>query len=168
MSQQPVETAPWSTAVGRNHVVSTRQLVVYHAWQAERGVKDFPARSALDLRQIKEALGAIALLDVLRKNTGEVRAFRIRLWGTKLVDWTGADVTGREITPETGPRVVLRRLQRVVATARPLFAKGVLIPWSPYDYKRFRVLALPLGTRPPLVDQILCVFDPAIGSPEGI
>ncbi len=168
MSQQPVETAPWSAAVGRDRVVSSRQLVVYHAWQVVRGAKGFPAKTALDLRAIKKALGTIALLDVLRENTGKVRGFRIRLWGTKLVDWTGADATGRMIAPETGPRVVLRRLQRVVSTARPLFAKGVLVPWSPYDYKRFHVLALPLGTRPPLVDQILCVFEPAAGSPEGI
>ncbi len=168
MSQQPVKMAPWPPATERGRAVSSRQLVVYDAWQAVRGSACFPARAALDLRVIKKALGTIAILDVLRENTGKARAFRIRLWGTKLVDWTGADATGRVITAETGPRVVLRRLQRVVATARPLFAKGVLVPWSPYDYKRFHVLALPLGTRPPLVDQVLCVFEPVAGAAEGL
>jgi len=168
VSQQPVKAAPWPAAVGRGRLASSRQRVVYDAWQAIRGTKGFPARAALDLRAIKKALGTIALLDVLRENTGKPRGFRIRLWGTKLVDWTGVEATGRVITAETGPRVVLRRLQRVVSTAAPLFAKGVLVPWSPYDYKRFHVLALPLGARPPLVDQILCVFEPAVSSPDGI
>ena len=168
MSQQPVRMVPWPAAMGRGRAVSARQLVVYNAWQAVRADARFPARAALDLHVIKKALGAIAILDVLRENTGKARAFRIRLWGTKLVDWTGADATGRVIAPQTGPRAVLRRLQRVVSTAAPLFARGVLVPWSPYDYKRFHVLALPLGARPPIVDQILCVFEPADGAAERV
>ncbi len=160
MSQQPGEVASWPAAVRRGRGLSPHQLVVYNAWQAVRGNRHFPPRAALDLHAIKKALGAIAILDVLHPETGRALAFRIRLWGTRLVDWTGADATGRVITARTGPRVVLRRLKRVVTTAGPLFARGVLVPWSPYDYKRFHVLALPLGAKPPLVDQILCVFEP--------
>ncbi|GIX16158.1 MAG: hypothetical protein KatS3mg119_0344 [Rhodothalassiaceae bacterium] len=149
--------------IGGDHL-SAPQKAVLDAWLAARGAAAFPARPGIDLRAIKAALGAIAILDVLREADGRARGFATRLWGTRLVEWTGAEITGRIIDRASGPRGVLQRLSRVVETAEPLLAPRVLVPWSPYEYKRFSVLALPLGVRPPVVDQVLCVFEPVDAS----
>jgi hypothetical protein len=64
---------------------------LHDLWVELKGERELPARSDFSFAAFKPWLGHIGLMDVV----GELPRFRIRLLGTRLVEYAGADHTGR-------------------------------------------------------------------------
>jgi len=87
-----------------------------HYWDFLRGQHDLPRHTQIDPLDMQEALGFLMLLEVLDGGVD----YRYRLYGSKVADRSGIDMTGRrlsdfEIEPLTkrffiaGYRAVIRR-----------------------------------------------------------
>jgi hypothetical protein len=88
-------------------------------WNDRRGGQAFPLRDAVDPLDLRFALGNILLADILR---GDRIRFRYRLWGSRLTEDYGAEMTGRHVD-ELQPAALAARVQQsyvdVVATGLP-------------------------------------------------
>jgi hypothetical protein len=87
-SQRSVLTARIEEVSEPSHT-PLRNLSSY--WHSKKGTGIAPPRSAIKPEEIRAALPNIALLDVV----GDQPRFRVRLFGTGLVDAYGEDITGR-------------------------------------------------------------------------
>jgi hypothetical protein len=75
-------------------IIAHPKLQALHAlWGQLRGESMVPARSGFAFDVLKIWLGHVALVEVLREPT----QFRVRLFGTRLVEWAGKDCTGRTL-----------------------------------------------------------------------
>ena len=68
-----------------------RLKTLYTFWDITRGSRRYPARADFAFKNLRQWLGHIALIDVVQKPP----RFRIRLLGTRLVEYAGADHTGQ-------------------------------------------------------------------------
>jgi hypothetical protein len=69
-----------------------RLQALYDYWDGKRGGRAMPARPDLDPLEMRDWLGHLVLIDVTAEG-----GFRYRLYGTKLVDSFGIDMTGRSV-----------------------------------------------------------------------
>ena len=65
--------------------------VLYDYWERLRGNRRFPLAAEVDAVDMREALGHIMLLDVIDGG----QDFRYRVYGTKIADRSGFDMTGK-------------------------------------------------------------------------
>jgi hypothetical protein len=81
-------------------ITHPRLKTLHTFWDLTRGSRRFPARADFAFKDLRQWLGHIALVDVVHKPP----RFRIRLLGTRLVEYAGQDHTGQWIdecvTPE--------------------------------------------------------------------
>jgi hypothetical protein len=92
-----------------------QQLYAY--WEGKRRDRALPLRDAIDPLDLRFALGHILLAEVVR--TEDIR-FRYRLWGTRLTEDYGAEMTGRfvdELQPAAFGARVHRQYLDVVETS---------------------------------------------------
>ncbi|MEK9969517.1 MAG: PAS domain-containing protein [Ferrovibrio sp.] len=94
-----------------------QQLLDY--WNDKRQGRELPFRDAIDPMELRFALGNILLAEIVR---GDSLRFRYRLWGSKLTEDYGAEMTGRHVD-ELLPSALAVRVQQsyvdVVATGLP-------------------------------------------------
>lgn len=116
---------------------------LYAYWNARRGGRRFPARPDIDPLDLSYILGSIILVDV----SHDPLRFRIRLYGSNLVEQTGLDPTGLELSEH--PHRQFRahtdeEWRRTVNVGAPTSAE--YDGW--YDDRRMRmkVLRLPLSS----------------------
>ena len=128
---------------------------LHRYWDERRGGRQFPARADIDPIEMRELLGNVLLVDVLR----EPLRFRIRLHGSRMVERAGYDMTGRMVDelPDTEFRELARRsFTHVAATGLPLLSRRDRV----IDGRRMRyeTLMLPLAADGRLVDMLLVGF----------
>lgn len=138
-----------------------RELYAY--WDAKRGARFAPPRSAIDPAEIRLLLPMIMLLDVI----GCPPRFRIRLAGTQVVESYGREITGLhidELDLDRIDRVVLTDLARVVTERRPSLAYRDYVRRDG-RHMRYERLVLPLSSDGVAVDKLLggVVFELAFG-----
>lgn len=118
-----------------------RQLHAY--WRDERGGRALPSRTDIDPAALRFVLGYLVLVDVCR----DPLRFRIRLQGTELEWWIGADLTGKTLESLPSPELrslAAELLMRVVESHAPLHKVGEeMIGDLP---RRYEALFLPLAS----------------------
>jgi hypothetical protein len=110
-------------------------------------------------QELKAWMGNLAVLDAPNAaRQTPLRDFRYRLWGTRLTELFGSDLTGR-LLDEAGygahePR--MRQLFETVTNGQIAMSSGSVY-WQGRGYRRFRSIFLPLSTNRSDIDQILGV-----------
>ena len=125
------------------------RLLAY--WDTKRRMRRMPARSDIDVTELRYVLGNVLLIEV----TAEQR-FRFRLHGTVLADRVGHDLTGRfvEDMPNLDNRaVMLARCRTLVSTKQPYMGAHRRVA----DRRRYgyEVLWVPLSADGDTVDMLL-------------
>jgi len=115
----------------------------------ERGA--LPGRADICPTAIKPLLPHIALADVEDGGNN----FRFRLFGTRIVEDSGIDLTGRTWRDEPGHDKAIERSRILVESHEPYYLTGVSAKWSPRTYKCYSTLALPLAKDGVNVDMVL-------------
>jgi hypothetical protein len=110
----PIELSPATVSDDR-----VRRAFAY--WDNMRRDRQMPARSEIDPLDLRFCLGWVCIVDV--EYAPEPR-FRFRLDGSKLVDLTGFDLTGKyidQIESEEYRQLATMVYGTVVSTRKPLF-----------------------------------------------
>ncbi len=123
-------------------------------WHAKRGARAMPARSDFAIEDFLPWLGHLALLDVV----GAGDDFRYVVYGTRLVETFGFDLTGRsarDAAAQIGPQP-LEEYRRVYAVRTPQHVSRM----SPAHKEHLTItkLALPLSSDGASVDKIVSVI----------
>jgi hypothetical protein len=126
-------------------------------WKSKSAGGLLPARADIKPTQIPRLLPNIILLDVLREPELD---FRYRLMGTRIVEHSSADYTGRrysEIEHQRRPSVIWENCRRVVDRSEPLYAR------TPYtgpqsEFRRLEDVILPLADDGVTVDTLLVLI----------
>lgn len=124
-------------------IVDPRLRRLHAYWHDERGSRALPSRTDIDPAALRFVLGYLVLVDVCRD---PVR-FRIRLQGTELGWWIGADLTGKTLESLRAPELrslAAELLMRAVESGAPLHKVGEeMIGDLP---RRYEALLLPLAS----------------------
>ena len=114
-----------------------------------------PSRADVDPIDFPHLLGRLNLIEVLREE-GRLR-FRYRLFGTKVSDMIGRDLTGRLLEDVVLP-IDYRKIgavhREVVETRRPHFWQ-IPVPFIDRDFGSYRRLLLPLAEDGATVDLLM-------------
>lgn len=143
----------------------TAELLAY--WSSKRGMRLMPSRQDIDPIEIPKLLPFVSLFDITPGAPLEQR-YRVRLFGTKLVDLHERDWTGRSFFEVTARETALRIVQSiefVVNHRHPWFVSGRFELRPEYVGKHagvpYESLLLPLSRDQENVDMVLaCVFFP--------
>ena len=116
---------------------------LYEYWNAKKGSRRAPARSDIDPLDFAKILPCILMYDVLR----DPLDFRMRLYGTHLVNVSGHEFTGKmlnEIFPDDVEFKFRKELTNICETFEPSLAcyDG---KWLNKDYVSYERLMLPLS-----------------------
>lgn len=116
-------------------------------WSAKRGNRRMPARRDIDPAEICPLLPFVSLIDVIPGVAIEQR-YRVRLFGTQLVEFHKRDWTGRTL-PEVMPAEAAQRMAQagefVVNHRHPWISSGKLY-WVPHKTpKSFETVIVPLS-----------------------
>ena len=126
---------------------------MHEYWLAKRAGRAMPRRTDIDVLELRDCLGNLCLLDVVR---GPPRRFRFRVDGSNLAALTGFELTGKFVddVPDARYRDFLVTLyERVVATRAPVFLVKAE-EWRGRDVEEISV-TLPLSSDGGNVDGIL-------------
>ena len=123
-------------------------------WHAKRGARAMPSRADFTFEDFLPWLGNLALLDAIDGG----KDFRYTVYGTKLVETFGFDLTGRsagDAIAQVGPQP-LAEYRRVYATRAPDHVSRM----SPAHKEHLTItkLALPLSSDGASVDKIVSVI----------
>lgn len=126
-------------------------------WRGKCRDGRLPARTDIDPLDLRNLLGNINLIDVVRpaQGDGQLR-FRYRLFGTEFIFYHGGDLTGQWL--DDIPNTVYR--EQLIGLYNHVVATGVT-PMLSYDYMlesrrhRFHAVILPLAGDGRVVDMIL-------------
>lgn len=128
-------------------------------WLAKRDGGKAPSWRSFDPIELKPWIGNLAVIDAPNDSRKESLAdYRYRLWGTRLTELFGADLTGKFLR-EAGygahePR--MRQLFGAVTTGQIALSSGSVY-WQDRGYRRFRSIFLPLSSGGAGIDQMLGV-----------
>jgi len=126
-------------------------------WLSKRTEGFAPPRSAIDLAEMKPWLPYVALLDVV----GPAALFRVRLFGTGLVEAYGQDLTGKWMH-ECDLNFVLfdliAQMVRVVRERRANTLRARFTKHTDGRYLDYERMALPLSNDGEHVNMILCGY----------
>ena len=129
-----------------------RQLFAY--WLSKKGSARAPARSAIHPEEIVSLLPNLALVDVI----GDPPRFRVRLFGTKLAEAYGEDITGKftdEIDLNTIAPHLDSQLKRVVRECRPHVMRVLLTKTEDKRRIEYERIWLPLSADGETVNMLL-------------
>ena len=132
-----------------------RFRVLWDYWLGRRRDGRLPGRGDIDPLDLRQVLGHVYLIDVVR--AGAVLRFRHRLWGTKALALFGEEHTGKFVDELGFPGAsrIQATLEEMVRTRRPHFWQRPLPPDRQLDFFSYRRLALPLATDGETVDQVI-------------
>lgn len=127
---------------------------LYAYWNDRRGARAMPARSDLDPVDIPALLRHLILLDV----TYDPLRFRVRLYGTEVIELRGRDLTGRYLY-EDSPTAIGEQTRpwnvEAVETRRPHYVTGPFTDISDGRAGTFYRLSLPLSEDGERVDMLM-------------
>ena len=129
---------------------------LYDDWESRRRGRLMPARADFDPVDLKDILGNLTMVDVLR----DPLRFRVRVHATNVAARVGFDLTGKEIDAITDPhyrKLVRDHYTAVVERRRPVleFRDRVM---TDNICLHCEVLALPLGNDGQVVDRVMSAF----------
>lgn len=133
------------------------QAAVHAYWDGLRGARRMPSWTEIEMMALPlSIIPWCSVMDVMPQEDD----FRVRFWGTERTRLHGADYTDKRISDFRSPAVyrkVLRELQDVVASARPILYETALRKEDGADTETptFRMLRLPLGEKD-TVSSVLC------------
>jgi hypothetical protein len=84
-----------------------RLKTLHTFWDLKRGSRRYPARADFAFKDLHQWLGHLALVDVVQRPL----RFRIRLLGTRLVEYAGKDHTGQWLDECVAPEHVAETLE---------------------------------------------------------
>lgn len=134
------------------------QIALFEYWSQRRHGRRMPARADIDPAELGKLLPNLMLIEA---SDGPERRYRYRLVGTRVVQATGEDRTGRHFDEveffQRFPNV-LAQYTEIIDKASPLFMPEPFCNethGTTYDVER---LMLPLGRNDDKVDMILVHF----------
>lgn len=98
---------------------SPKLVALQDLWQSKLNGRDLPLRSDIPPEELKQWMGNLALCEV----EPDPLRFRLRLVGTRIRDYDGADYTGRYLDEVLSPAIrpiVLSQWRRCVESRRPV------------------------------------------------
>jgi hypothetical protein len=129
-------------------------------WQSKRGGRQMPSRADIDPVELRTLVHNVMLYDV------DVPAghFRVRLVGQAIVDFVGADYTGRLVTDgmsEPAAKSMVEILSSVVSNRSPRIRQGNAYWHAKKSYRRFEAFFAPLSPDDQTVNMIFAghMFD---------
>ena len=113
---------------------------LYDVWNNKRGDRLAPQRKDLSPYDMKSCLPLIAIHNV------EYTPLRmqVRLIGTHVVEATGMEATGKYMDELPNTESVIDRAKWIIVNCEPMACIGLPLLWSPFDYKHYDVLSMPL------------------------
>jgi hypothetical protein len=130
---------------------------VYAYWLAKKGAAIAPPRAALTPEEMVQWLPWLALLDVI----GEPPRFRVRLFGTGLVNAYGEEITGKwmdECDLNWVTDLLLAQMTKVVRERQPNVLRARWTKVSDRRYLDYERIALPLSADGETINMILCAY----------
>jgi len=125
---------------------------LYQYWAERRGARPYPARSAIDPLELKPLLGNMMLFDVV----GHPPRFRYRVYGSRLAERSGYDMTGRwidELPDPDNAAIGNYHLLRLMTARQPIsYQRDRMLDGR---MCRYEVLALPLSEDGLTINMIL-------------
>lgn len=127
---------------------------LYRLWEVKRAARAMPSRRDFMIEELGPWLGHLMLVDAIDAG----RDFAYRVFGTRIADFLGYDLTGKQLSTLASQRqrAVSKEYNGVIASRRPHYVVG-----SPFLARRFTVAAraiLPLSYTGCAVDQLLIGF----------
>ncbi len=136
-------------------------------WQAWRGNRRLPARSDFQPEDLRYLLGSLFLLDVVPPSQpGAAPRFRYRLFGSRVAQYRGFDLTGRYLDQHPDPAFAAAASHAyapILAARRPLWA-DVNGHSAAGMHFQFEALVLPLSSDGENIDMVLAAQVMAPGS----
>jgi len=129
-------------------------------WNEKRGDRAMPSRAAIDMREIKEHLGWICLLDALPGFAD----FRYRLVGSRITDYFLGDGTGKTVSEAfEGPDTALAEAalwvyRKCCMDRQPVRIISPCADWHGRYIPGNDALYMPLAADGETADKILAVF----------
>ena len=127
---------------------------LFDYWNSKRRGRLMPSRADIDPTELRTLVHNVMLYDVVEPG----RLYRIRLVGQAIVDFVGANNTGKfaadTMPPEAGRRII-EILSSVVASRAPRFRAGHAYWHRDKSYRKFEACFLPLSPDDQTVDKIL-------------
>jgi hypothetical protein len=129
---------------------------LYRLWEAKRGAAAMPSRREFTVEELAPWLGHLMLVDAIEGG----RDFVYRVFGTRIADFLGHDLTGKRLStlaPQV-QHVVGEEYRGALVARRPRYVIG-----SPFLWRRVTIVAraiLPLSHTGSTVDQLLIGFYP--------
>lgn len=125
---------------------------LYRLWNERRGERQFPSRSDITPRDMKDWLPGVALIDVVRNPL----RFKGRLAGTDFRRAMGYDPTGfyQHDLPDAEARI--ERYTWLTESGKPYFCADIPLLFADKDFQSYSVIAFPLGETDEQVDMLIC------------
>jgi len=131
---------------------------LYAYWLSKKGASPAPPRSAIKPEEMVPLLPNIALADVI----GEPPRFRFRVFGTRLVDAYGQDLTGKftdeiDLGSAALTTDIMAACTKMVRECR---AQVVRVQFEKHDgrHLEYERIGLPLSDDGVSVNMLLCAF----------
>ncbi|MDE2111403.1 MAG: PAS domain-containing protein [Alphaproteobacteria bacterium] len=129
---------------------------VYEYWLSKASHERLPSRADIRPHELKQLAARAFLIDVLRKPLH----FKVRFFGSRLVDWAGRDLTGlviREADNGVPWRQLFHEYRSVVETRQPRHDEHSA-GWGK-EYQRYERIVLPLSSDGQTVDMLFGALD---------
>ena len=134
------------------------ELVAY--WTSKLHGRTMPSRSDIDPAEIVRLLPFIALVDVIAGVPVDKR-YRVRLFGTQLVEYHQKDWTGKQIFDVTSAEAAQRIAQAgefCVNHHRPWLSAGKLYWANHKSAKQFEIVIVPLSPDDAAVNMLMALL----------
>lgn len=129
---------------------------IYRYWLSKRRDGRLPRRADIKPGELGAPIRHLNLLDVIRE-PGHPLKFRHRLVGTGIIDWLGADFTGKMVDENlygAAAEDIATSLTRIVETAQP-FHRLAPLDWNNRKFALMESVELPLSGETDEVTMIL-------------
>lgn len=120
-----------------------------------------PARQDFRLGELKPYLGWLSVFEFHGDCTPDT--VFVRLVGTRIVEATGLDSTGKYLRQAVSPEHLFKRACKVYETRAPLYKKDVYLSWSPKNHKDYDVLWVPCSSDGKTVDRAFIHLEFEVG-----
>lgn len=127
---------------------------LFDYWDAKRAGRPMPSRADIDPTELRVLVLNVMLYDVVEPGS----LYRIRLVGQAIVDFVGANNTGKmagDGMPPDAARSMVEILNSVVTRRAPRFRLGSAYWHRAKAHRRFEACFLPLSRDGETVDKIL-------------
>lgn len=134
------------------------ELVDY--WTSKLNGRKMPSRQDIDPAEIVPLLPFVALVDVI-PDVPVDRRYRVRLFGTQLVEYHQKDWTGKQIADVTSAEAAQRIIQAgefCVNHHCPWLSSGKLYWVNHKSSKQFEIVIVPLSADGSVVNMLLALL----------